>query len=88
MLKPIISCLNMPLSDAYIETNDNGTNPSPTAVGSSIVAPTSTGSAGGASSGSGSGSSTSPNGASSVGASVFAAAQVVAMGVLGAVAVL
>jgi len=26
-IKPVISCLNMPLSDAYIETNNNQTNP-------------------------------------------------------------
>ncbi len=26
-IKPVISCLNKPLSDAYIETNDNKTNP-------------------------------------------------------------
>jgi len=26
-IKPVISCLGKPLSDAYIETNDNKTNP-------------------------------------------------------------
>ncbi|KAJ4476663.1 hypothetical protein J3R30DRAFT_3488109 [Lentinula aciculospora] len=26
-IKPVISCLNKPMSDAYIETNDNSTNP-------------------------------------------------------------
>ncbi|KAJ3900580.1 hypothetical protein F5879DRAFT_907174 [Lentinula edodes] len=26
-IKPVINCLNKPLSDAYIETNDNSTNP-------------------------------------------------------------
>ncbi|KAF8527955.1 glycoside hydrolase/deacetylase [Hysterangium stoloniferum] len=36
-LKPIISCLNLPLSDAYLETNNNSTNPLPTAVGTSVI---------------------------------------------------
>jgi len=26
-IKPVVECLNMPLSNAYIETNDNSTNP-------------------------------------------------------------
>lgn len=26
-IEPVITCLNKPLSDAYIETNDNKTNP-------------------------------------------------------------
>ena len=26
-IQPVVSCLNKPLSDAYIETNDNKTNP-------------------------------------------------------------
>jgi len=26
-IQPVVSCLNKPLSDAYIETNDNATNP-------------------------------------------------------------
>ena len=30
-IKPVISCLNKPMSDAYLETNDNATNPLPTA---------------------------------------------------------
>lgn len=29
-IKPVISCLNKPMSDAYLETNDNSTNPLPT----------------------------------------------------------
>lgn len=28
-LQPIIECLGKPLSDAYVETNNNGTNPPP-----------------------------------------------------------
>lgn len=28
-IKPVISCLNKPMTDAYIETNDNNTNPQP-----------------------------------------------------------
>lgn len=32
-IKPVISCLNKPLSDSYLETNDNATNPLPTASG-------------------------------------------------------
>ena len=30
-IKPVISCLNKPMADAYLETNDNATNPLPTA---------------------------------------------------------
>jgi hypothetical protein len=26
-IQPVVTCLNKPLSDAYIETNDNKTNP-------------------------------------------------------------
>jgi hypothetical protein len=26
-ITPVISCLNLPMSDAYIETNNNSTNP-------------------------------------------------------------
>ena len=32
-LQPIITCLGKPLSDAYIETNDNTTNPPPATLG-------------------------------------------------------
>lgn len=32
-LQPVISCLSLPLSDAYIETNDNKTNPPPATLG-------------------------------------------------------
>lgn len=28
-IEPVISCLNKPMRDAYIETNDNSTNPQP-----------------------------------------------------------
>ena len=28
-MMPVITCLNKPLADAYIETNDNSTNPPP-----------------------------------------------------------
>lgn len=34
-IMPVISCLNLPLSDAYIETNDNSTNP-PAISGTSL----------------------------------------------------
>ena len=30
-IKPVISCLNKPMGDAYLETNDNSSNPLPTA---------------------------------------------------------
>ena len=30
-ITPVISCLNKPMADAYLETNDNATNPLPTA---------------------------------------------------------
>lgn len=36
-IKPVISCLNKPMQDAYLETNDNATNPLPTA---SNISPT------------------------------------------------
>jgi peptidoglycan/xylan/chitin deacetylase (PgdA/CDA1 family) len=32
-IKPVITCLNKPLKDAYIETNDNSTNPPPASSG-------------------------------------------------------
>jgi len=32
-IKPVITCLNKPLSDAYIETNNNQTNPPAIAAG-------------------------------------------------------
>ncbi|KAI0067945.1 glycoside hydrolase/deacetylase [Artomyces pyxidatus] len=28
-IEPVVSCLNLPMGDAYIETNNNGTNPLP-----------------------------------------------------------
>lgn len=28
-IKPVISCMNLPMSDAFIETNNNSTNPLP-----------------------------------------------------------
>lgn len=36
-LKPVINCLNKPLSDAYIETNDNTTNPPPAGISESYL---------------------------------------------------
>lgn len=36
-IKPVISCLNKPLSDAYLETNDNATNPLPTASSAHLI---------------------------------------------------
>lgn len=35
-IQPVVSCLNKPLSDAYVETNDNKTNPPP-ASGSGAI---------------------------------------------------
>jgi peptidoglycan/xylan/chitin deacetylase (PgdA/CDA1 family) len=35
-IQPVVTCLNKPLSDAYIETNNNATNP-PAASGSGVV---------------------------------------------------
>jgi len=89
-LKPVINCLNKPLSDAYLETNDNGTNPLPTAVGTSIIA----GAASTLSPGAPGSTSASSRGNGAVqvrggaGAGVVAAAQVFALGVIGAVAAL
>jgi hypothetical protein len=37
-IKPVVSCLNKPLSDAYIETNNNSTNPPVSLVGTATVA--------------------------------------------------
>lgn len=34
-IKPVISCLNKPMGDSYLETNDNKTNPLPTGTASS-----------------------------------------------------
>ncbi|KAG5353445.1 Chitin deacetylase [Termitomyces sp. T112] len=45
-IQPVISCLNKPLTDAYIETNDNKTNP-PAASGVAIAGATSSAGAGG-----------------------------------------
>ena len=36
-IQPIVSCLNRPLSAAYIETNDNKTNPPPAQGGFLLV---------------------------------------------------
>ncbi|TFK76795.1 hypothetical protein BDN72DRAFT_10241 [Pluteus cervinus] len=35
-IQPVITCLGLPLSDAYIETNDNKTNPPPAGSASAI----------------------------------------------------
>jgi len=50
-ITPVVNCINLPMSDAYVETNDNATNP-PLISGSfvTIVAPSATGNAGGSSS--------------------------------------
>lgn len=37
-IQPVITCLNKPMQDAYIETNDNKTNPQPANSGASSVA--------------------------------------------------
>lgn len=26
-ITPVVNCINLPMSDAYVETNDNATNP-------------------------------------------------------------
>lgn len=36
-IQPVYACLNMPIANAYIETNDNQTNPPPTAFGASVT---------------------------------------------------
>jgi peptidoglycan/xylan/chitin deacetylase (PgdA/CDA1 family) len=36
-IKPVISCLNKPMQDAYLETNDNATNPLPTASSTCLI---------------------------------------------------
>ncbi|THH17399.1 hypothetical protein EW146_g3392 [Bondarzewia mesenterica] len=45
-IEPVITCNNLPMSDAYIETNDNTTNPP--AVSASVVATLSSGAPGSA----------------------------------------
>lgn len=84
-LKPIVSCLNKPLSDAYIETNDNSSNPPPVGSGTAIVGGATTLAPG----------ATSSKGASKSGADVInvnkyalGGVQVFLAAVLGAVAVL
>lgn len=85
-LKPIVNCLNKPLSDAYIETNDNSSNPPPVGSGTAIAGGAATTLAPGA---------TSSKGASKSGADVInvnkyalGGVQVFLAAVLGAVAVL
>jgi len=36
-ISPVITCLNMPLANAYIETNDNNTNPPPLSESSYVT---------------------------------------------------
>ncbi|KAL0950744.1 hypothetical protein HGRIS_007517 [Hohenbuehelia grisea] len=60
-IEPVISCLNKPLRDAYIETNDNSTNP-PVGPSASAAVTLSSGAPGSASS-SGSSGSNGSNGA-------------------------
>jgi len=49
-LQPVITCLNQPLSNAYVETNDNSTNPPPATIHpssmTSSIRPSATGAAG------------------------------------------
>lgn len=40
-IKPVISCLNKPMGDAYLETNDNSSNPLPTASSKYLLSHTS-----------------------------------------------
>ncbi|KAJ7814167.1 hypothetical protein B0H14DRAFT_2851084 [Mycena olivaceomarginata] len=49
-IEPIISCLNQPLGNAYIETNDNSSNPLPISA-TTVVTGSATGSATGSSTG-------------------------------------
>lgn len=46
-VQPVISCLNKPMADAYVETNDNKTNPPVASGGSATGAPNSGGGQGG-----------------------------------------
>lgn len=66
-IKPVVQCMNLLISDAYIETNDNKTNPPPSTI--TLPAPTSSMSNSpidpSVSSGSGSGSSSSSGTSSS-----------------------
>jgi len=73
-IQPVVTCLNKPLSDAYIETNDNKTNP-PVGSGSSAVITFSSGAPGSAQATGASGGSSTSNSAvgSGVGLSQFAA---------------
>jgi hypothetical protein len=45
-IKPVISCLNKPMQDAYIETNDNKTNSQPAVSPSGAVTAISSGASG------------------------------------------
>jgi hypothetical protein len=36
-IKPVISCLNKPMGDSYVETNDNSTNPTGTLICTSLI---------------------------------------------------
>jgi len=60
-IEPVIQCLNQPLNNAYIELNDNSTNPPP--ISASSVVTGSASASGPSSSGSGSGSGSSGNSA-------------------------
>jgi len=73
-IKPVVTCLNKPLSDAYIETNNNQTNP-PVASGSGIAVTLSSGAPGSAQATGASGSTSSSSSAMATGAglSLFAA---------------
>ena len=54
-LTPVVECMGLTLADAYVETNNNQTNPEPS-FSSTSVSPSSTGGSGGSGSNSGSGS--------------------------------
>lgn len=77
-IQPVVTCLNKPLSDAYVETNDNKTNP-PVGSGSSAVITLSSGAPGSAQATSASGGSSSAN--SAIGAGV-GLSQLAAIGTL------
>jgi hypothetical protein len=78
-IQPVSSCLNLQLSDAYIETNNNQTNPPAlsAAIASGVVTvtgtPAATGTSGGSGGSSGSGGSNTTSGVLSFKASSWAA---------------
>jgi len=75
-IEPVISCLNLPLGDSYIETNDNSTNPPPV---SASVAPSASAGAPGSAQASG-GADAKGNSGGAIGAGANGAIAFVAVG--------